>query len=94
MTLMVPKNGGAMHDRFEHSGGEFALERAMRRSHCAKAKATGHDCVGCVTIMSDRVIFTCKPCGTERVQLEPESRADAARADAIVALSRKAVVIR
>ena len=92
MTLHVPKSL-TMNDRSEREGGEFALERAVRRSHCAKSKSSGHTCVGCVTIMADRVIFTCKPCGTERVSLEPETPGEEARADALVLLSRKALSV-
>lgn len=80
-----------MNDRSEREGGEFSLERAVRRSHCARSKSVGHTCVGCVTIMADRVIFTCKPCGTERVRLEEETPGEEAKADALVTLARKAI---
>jgi RNase P subunit RPR2 len=90
MTLMIPKSN-TMSDRFEREDGEFALERAIRRSHCAKTKSGGHGCVGAVTITADRVIFTCQPCGTERVSLNEEHSQDAARADALVMLTRKAI---
>jgi len=81
-----------VNDRDEREDGEFALERAVRRSHCAKSKALHpHTCVGCVTIMADRVIFTCKPCGTERVNLNFETPGEEAKADAIIALGRRAM---
>jgi hypothetical protein len=41
--------------------------------------------------MADRVIFTCKPCGTERVRLEDETPGEEAKADALVTLARKAI---
>lgn len=90
MTPYVPK-GPTMSDRFEKDG-EFALERAIRRSHCGNTPEKGHDCVGCMTVTADRVIFTCKPCGTERVKLLAESPGEERQADAIVALGRKALL--
>lgn len=87
----------SVDERFENTGsipvGEFALEQALRRAHCASsAKRTSlmHRCVGILSVLPDRVVLSCKLCGTERVNCSNNCD-DEAVADSVLKLAKRAL---